>query len=239
MKIKLNFEFAKLELRVNNTGFEEFHANVLPPSTTPVPREENQLDIIMIMYDSTSNANLQRHMKKTYKRLSEDSNTFIMKVRSLLRQMRYFGQNYLINYCDCVLVFTSSHLRHHLLQKINRFKQSLLIWLEKMWYVKEFWKKLFFSFDTTGMTKGDQLVPSCHISRLFPSYPAPHPLHKKKKMMQKNWTHASQSSFSDYGRASYIVDLCKILISLWHSFLFLVPSRYLLVQSKQIRLKDM
>ena len=97
MKIKLNFEFAKLELRVNNTDFEEFHANVLPPSTTPVPREENLLDIIMIMYDSTSNANVQRHMKKTYKRLNEDSNTFIMKVKSLLRQIRYFGQNYFIN----------------------------------------------------------------------------------------------------------------------------------------------
>ena len=185
MKIKLNFEFAKLELRVNNTGFEEFHANVLPPSTTPVPREENQLDIIMIMYDSTSNANLQRHMKKTYKRLSEDSNTFIMKVRSLLRQMRYFGQNYLINYCDCVLVFTSPHLRHHLLQKINRFKQSLLIWLEKMWYVKEFWKKLFFSFDTTGMTKGDQLVPSCHISRLFPYTLPPTPCTKKRRWCRR------------------------------------------------------
>ena len=90
MKIKLNFEFAKLELRVNNTDFEEFHANVLPPSTAPVPREENQLDIIMIMYDSTSNANVQRHMKKTYRRLSEDSNTFIMKVKSHFTSNKVF-----------------------------------------------------------------------------------------------------------------------------------------------------
>ena len=79
-------EFIKLQLTVNNKEIDEYHAHIIKDKseydqTNELKKDEPGLNIVMIMIDSISNANFQRHMTKTYKYLNEDNSTFIMKVR--------------------------------------------------------------------------------------------------------------------------------------------------------------
>lgn len=77
-------EHVKLQLVIGNKSYEEFHANVLPPKIKPPEREEDELDILLIMFDSVSNANVQRHMKKTFQRLNDDPGTFIFQGHTIV-----------------------------------------------------------------------------------------------------------------------------------------------------------
>ena len=52
------------------------------PSTRGQDESKEKLNVIMLMVDSLSNANAQRHLKKTYKFLSEDPNSFVLSVNT-------------------------------------------------------------------------------------------------------------------------------------------------------------
>ena len=78
----LTEEFLQVELTIKGKTIKEYHAHIFKPPEIKRNVYENprRLDIAVIMIDSQSNANVQRHMKKTYKFLDEDENSFILKV---------------------------------------------------------------------------------------------------------------------------------------------------------------
>ena len=91
--IPLEDDFIKIDIvekhNNNNTKVtSEYHMYPLkkPPNEGDPPFEKyshkkNKYNVLMIMTDSVSHACAQRYIPKTYKYLSENPNTVIMKVR--------------------------------------------------------------------------------------------------------------------------------------------------------------
>ena len=74
----LKEEFVQVEITIGGTAKNEYHAHVIKRDEHK--RQEKKLNFALIAMDSVSNANFRRHMKKTYKFLKENPNTFIQKV---------------------------------------------------------------------------------------------------------------------------------------------------------------
>ena len=85
---QLREEFVRLELLINNTYSEEYHAYVPTPATSDSKykntKAKHGVNVALLMLDSISNSMFRRTMLKTYARLEKNPNSFIFKGHSIV-----------------------------------------------------------------------------------------------------------------------------------------------------------
>lgn len=82
MIVQLTEDFVRLDLIYSHKSKTEYHVfPVRKASEKVVTRKDEQLNVIMVMFDSISRSDAQRYMNRTYGMLEKDADSVILKVR--------------------------------------------------------------------------------------------------------------------------------------------------------------